>query len=131
MKGLIFVILISSLTTSPSLMADTSIFKWVDLEGKIHFSDEQSKAQQADSFIGKPLMTTNFVKSASFRARASKNKRHHKQNRGRLSNLKRCQNMVQKIDSLEKKLKQKLPVDKFDLYKSQLAQTKWEKIKYC
>jgi len=129
MKGLILALL-SSTTMSTNLVAENTLYRWLDLDGKIHYSDKPASNSPTNPYSPKQLVTTTFVKAA-IPQQVNKRKQRKRTKNVRDSEKNRCKLIAKKIMSLRNKLKLKLPANQFDQYKSQLRQNKWEKMKYC
>ena len=136
MKGGIICICLIIFSLHLSIQAHGVIYSWVDDHGKRHFSDKPSHDKQSQLFELDELTTTVFVKS---KTTYSQQKLRRKSRSGRTKSGDKsgdkkergCNSIGKTIARLEQKLSSKLAPDKFDRYKQELNQLRWNKIKYC
>ncbi len=125
--AIIFVLILQN-----SLLQAKTIYRWVDRNGKQHFSDRVSESMEVIEFEGKTLSSINMVKPKPLKSIKPSNRKSLKRKK-KLSSAKpnRCGRLKRKIESVEKKLKQHLRAEKSDQFSRELSDLRWQKIKSC
>lgn len=109
-----------------------SIYRWVDKDGKVHFSDRISKSADSAKFENASLPIIKTIKSKAkpiFKQSKQKNKVIKKSSSE--SKTSRCNKINSDINSIERKLRTRLQADKSDQHSKILAELRWQKIKSC
>jgi len=109
------------------------IYRWVDKDGKQHFSDRTSGTSTSEEFKITEISSIKTVKSKLPKMRTLSKKRKNKTVKKAIheSKVSRCNQLSTNIASIEKKLKTRLQAGKSDQYSKDLAELRWKKIKSC
>ena len=111
--------------------ANGTIYSWVDQQGKRHFGDQPSHKNHSTIFEGHDLVSIKIVHSKLKLSKRGFKRKVNSRDKQSNSNKPSCDELRRKITQLEQKLTSKHTPDKFDKYKQELNQFRWQKIKKC
>ena len=132
MKGFLIFIHLFVVTIQLPAKSNGIIYSWIDEQGKRHFGDQPSLHNHSYVFKGDELVSIKTVRSSPKHSQKIFKQHTRSGKRQSISNNKsRCAELGKKIAYFERKLTTKLTPDKFDMYKHELNQVRWKKIKSC
>jgi len=131
MKGIPYLTPLLLLALILPIKANGTIYSWVDQQGKRHFGDQPSHENHSTIFRGEDLVSIKIVHSKIKLIQKGFKRRVNSRDKQSNSNKSSCDELRKKITRLEQKLNSKHTPNKFDKYKQELNQFRWQKIKNC
>jgi len=124
-------VLLAVHTLTPLVFAEP-IYRWVDENGKQHFSDKNPALTESEKFNTLDIPSIKTVKSKSTK-KLKRNKRQNKTAKrvAGESKASRCNKLKTDIASIESKLKTRLLADKSAQYSKKLTDLRWKRLKTC
>lgn len=113
-------------TDDTNKITKSEVYRWVDDEGKVHFSDRKIDNKESElERITVSTETTEFAKTPKIKTVYVPS---HRQTGSQTSRSARCQRLKSEIAKREKYLRKSGRIPSQD---SQLSEKRWEKIKGC
>lgn len=121
-------------TANPPPPKEHKMHKWVDADGRVHFSDSAPKTQEQTSrkISVNELQTTEFKKTKPVYVPTYRNQSNYTNRNTSSSRSSRCKQLRQSIKQSERSIRERNNYTRsFESKKKQLQQKRWELQKNC